>query len=172
MSDELWRPVVGYEAHYEVSSLGQVRRSRGGMGSYVGRILKRYDKSGDGYRFVQLCKQNRKRFFGVHVLVAEAFLGRRPKGKVPNHRNLDKTDNRAENLEWLTRKQNAQHAIAAGRVGGRALQGEANGRAKLSVEQVAIIQRLKGVVGQRDLARLCGVSKTAIQMIHQGRHWK
>jgi hypothetical protein len=169
---ERWRPVVGYEGHYEVSNLGRVRRSCGGRGAQAGRILRRHDRSGDGYRSVQLCRKDRKRFFGVHALVAEAFLGRRPRGKFPNHKNLVKSDNRASNLEWLTRKQNAQHALRSGRKGGRSLPGADNGRAKLTMRQVAEIRRQKGRVSQRSLARLCGVSKTAIQLIHQGKHWR
>lgn len=168
---EEWRPVLRYERHYEVSNLGRVRRLLGGQGAQAGRILRRYDASGDGYRFVMLSRDDRKKTYGMHVLVAEAFLGRRPRGKVPNHKNLQKHDNRATNLEWLTRKQNARHALAAGKKGGRPMPGEQNGRAKLTAAQVVEIRRLKGVVGQRPLALLCGVSKTAIQLIHQGKHW-
>lgn len=168
---EIWRPVRKYEGLYEVSNLGRVRRSGGGRGARAGRILLRYDAHRDGYRFVQLSRRDKKRTVGVHVLVAEAFIGARPRGKFPNHKNLDKSDNRASNLEWLTRKQNAQHAIALGRKGGRALGGEENGRAKLTALQVAEIRRQKGRIGQRVLAALCGVSKTAIQKIHQGKGW-
>jgi hypothetical protein len=168
---EEWRPVIGYEDHYEVSNIGRVRRTKSGRGATAGRLLKRYDRCGDGYRFVQLSKNDVKRTFGVHVLVAEAFICPRPPGKVPNHKNLIKSDNCVENLEWLTCSENAQHAIEAGRHGGRPMPGEKNGRAKLSAGQVAQIRAQKGKVGQRTLARLCGVSKTAIQKIHQGLAW-
>lgn len=169
---EIWRPVIGYEGYYSVSNLGRVQRIAGGRGAEVGRILTRYERNGDGYRFVQLSRDDQKRTFGVHVLVAETFLGPRPRGKFPNHKNLKKPDNRAANLEWLTRKQNAQHALARGVHGGRSMAGAANGRAVLTGVQVAEIRRHKGRIGQRALARLCGVSKTCIQWIHQGKHWR
>lgn len=167
---ERWRPVVGYEGYYEVSDRGQVRRVRGGRGATAGRVLSA-TLSGDGYRAVQLCRNDVKRKFGVHILVAEAFLGRRPRGKFPNHKNLVKDDNRAENLEWLTNRQNTMHAVRAGRIPGRPMHGEENGRAKLTARQVAEIRRQKGRIGQRVIAALCGVSKTLIQKIHQGRLW-
>lgn len=170
---EEWRCVLGYEGYYEVSNLGRVRRVRAGQGATAGRIMriKPPTRSCD-YCRVQLCRFDVKRIFSVHFLVAQAFLGKRPRGKFPNHKDLDKTNNAASNLEWLTRKQNAQHALLNGRRGGRAMPGVENGRAKLTEEQVKEIRRLKGIVGQRALAALCGVSKTAIQLIHQGKHWK
>jgi hypothetical protein len=84
---ETWRPVRGYESHYEVSDAGNVWRFCGGRGAVAGRLLSRYAMR-DGYRFVQLSRGDRKRTCGVHVLVAEAFLGKRPRGKLPNHKNL------------------------------------------------------------------------------------
>jgi hypothetical protein len=170
MCAEEWRPVHGYEDHYEVSSTGRVRRTRAGRGATAGRVLRQHDQG--GYLAVQLCRFDVKRKVGVHILVAEAFHGPRPEGKLPNHKNLLKDDNRADNLEWVTPKENAQHALAAGRKGGRSMPGEGNGRAKLTAAQVDLIRRLRGRLGQRRLAALCGVSKTAVQLIQQGKHWR
>jgi hypothetical protein len=133
-------------------------------------VLSRYALR-DGYRFVMLSKSDRKRTFAVHTLVAEAFIARRPRGKCCNHKNLVKSDNRVSNLEWLTNRQNSLHALRAGRRGGRPMVGEANGNSRLSQKQAGEILRQKGRIGQRVLAVLCGVSKTAIQKIHQGRAW-
>lgn len=170
---EVWKPVVGYERHYEVSDMGRVRRSRGGRGASCGRILRLKPPTATcDYIRVQLCRNDVKRTYGVHVLVAEAFHGRRPRGKLPNHKDLNKTNNVASNLEWLTRKQNARHALDAGLKGGRPLPGVQNPRAKLTVIQVREIIAQRGRIGQRVLARLCGVSKSAIQFIHQRKHWK
>lgn len=167
---EVWKPVVGYELHYEVSNLGRVRRVMVARGATVGRILR--DRNQNGYRAVQLCKDDVKRKIGLHIIVCEAFHGRRPLGKVPNHIDLNKHNNHSDNLEWLTHLENVRHAVALGACGGRPMPGAENPRAKLTVEQVAEIRALKGVLGARRIAERFGVSRSAIQFIHQGKHWK
>lgn len=167
---EKWRPVIGYGKHYSVSNLGRVKRIMACRGATAGRILSVATEV-DGYVAVQLCKNNKKKKFGVHILVCNAFHGKRPRGKCVNHKDGVKNNNKSTNLEWMTNRQNYHHARLAGRVGGRGMPGESNPRAKLSVGQVAEVLRLKGKLGQRTLAKLCGVCKTAIQKIHQGKNW-
>lgn len=119
---EEWKAVVGYEGYYEVSSYGRVR----GVDRYVntgilhsdiklhkGKMLKPNLKK-NGYLSVDLCKGNKLKTVLVHRLVAVAFI-EKPDGKdVVNHKNLDKTDNRVENLEWVTCRENTLHASANG----------------------------------------------------------
>lgn len=170
---EEWKPVRRYEGYYEASSIGRIRRIRGGRGATAGRVLsQKPPNSTNDYCRVQLCRFDIKRTYAVHVLVAEAFHGKRPRGKFPNHKDLNKLNNCESNLEWLTQRQNCRHAIKNGRHGGAALLGGKNGRAKLTSIQVREIIAQKGKIGQRVLATLCGVSKSAIQFIHQGKHWK
>lgn len=170
---EKWRDIVGYEGYYMASSLGRIKRIRPGRGATAGRILRQKRPTRFcNYARVQLCRRDIKRTIFVHLLVAEAFHGKRPRSKFVNHKDLDKNNNRADNLEWLTRKQNLRHAILLGRKPGRPLFGVDNGRAKLTYEQVHEIRAQKGRIGQRALATLCGVSKSAIQFIHQGKHWR
>lgn len=68
----------------------------------------------NGYSTVTLCDAPRRKQFGVHRLVAEAFIGPIPNGFVVNHLNGDKRDNRVENIEITTPSANVQHAYDTG----------------------------------------------------------
>lgn len=70
--------------------------------------------NGNGYLRVTLSVDGKRRNLFVHHLIAEAFHGPRPDGLQLNHRNGIKTDNRPENLEYVTAKENMQHAIRTG----------------------------------------------------------
>ena len=107
-----WRPVAGFEGYYEVSSEGNIRRVLGGSGAKLGKFLK--GKTGNsGYHEVCLAKEGKHYWRLAHRLVAEAFLG--SSSLHVNHKNCDKLDNRVENLEYVTRSENMQHAVANGR---------------------------------------------------------
>lgn len=171
MNVETWLPIPAYEDLYAVSSLGRVQRTGGGKGATAGRIVAPKIAT-NGYRHVDLSRGDCKVRFGIHRLVALAFLGPSPfEGAMVNHKDGDKTNNIPENLEWVDRIGNARHAVSIGRGGGKALPGESNGRAKLTIDQVAEIRSLKGRIGQREIARRFGVARTTIQWIHQGKHW-
>lgn len=61
------------------------------------------------YGYVKLCNNGVQKDAYVHVLVAKAFLPNWSAGKVANHKNSNKRDNRAENLEWITESENMLH---------------------------------------------------------------
>lgn len=114
MVEEEWKEVEGYPG-YEISSNGRVRCFR----DYHGNVTKtfRYLKpilNKDDYYYVDVYtldhKQVHKR---IHRLVAEAFLGKQ-ETLVVNHINGNKHDNRIENLEWVTPKENSSHASRTG----------------------------------------------------------
>jgi len=67
-----------------------------------------------GYRQVNLKTPKGFRTRLVHLLVLEAWVGPRPEGMVTNHKNGDKTDNRLENLEYVTQTENMKHSYATG----------------------------------------------------------
>ena len=113
-----WRPIPGYEGFYEVSSWGNVRRIKAGRGTRPGtedgRVLKTppgRSKSGI-YKHVELCIPGIRRTSCVHVLVALAFLGPRPVDEFGEyevrHINMDRQDNRLENLEYRTAQEHRE----------------------------------------------------------------
>jgi hypothetical protein len=125
-------------------------------------------RSNDGrYRAVILAGRR----YLVHVLVARAFLGPRPRGKEVAHVNGRGTDNRAKNLCYRTHRQNEAMKLAHGT--GNA--GARNSMARLSVAAVKEIRRraLGGPHGiQRRLACEFGVSEAAISLIVNGGRWQ
>ena len=119
---EIWKDVVGYEGFYEVSSCGRVRSVNRYVNTGIlhndtklhkGKMLKLNLKK-TGYLTADLSKGNRVRTVAVHRMVAVAFIPRIEGKNVVNHKNLNKTDNRVENLEWVTSKENSQHAALHG----------------------------------------------------------
>lgn len=104
---EEWREI--HDGYYEVSNLGNVRRAKAGVATFVGRPVMPI-ATGHGYSQVQL-GGNRSRRAYVHHLVAEAFLGFRPPKHVINHLDADRTNNARSNLEYITYSENAAHAV-------------------------------------------------------------
>lgn len=113
-----WRPVIGYENAYAVSRTGAVMRTGGGSGSHPGRILNQ--RLGNaGYLMVSLYLNGHRRMMNVHTLVAAAFVGPRPIGMDVNHKDGDKRNNHASNLEYMSRADNMRHARDIGLIGQR-----------------------------------------------------
>jgi hypothetical protein len=144
--------------------------------SVPGRVLKTLP-DGRGYPRTTVCWNGRTRWAHVHTLVAEAFLGIPPgamgngDGWTVNHINGRKTDNRVENLEYLTSRENIAHAR---RVGLRDDRGAGNGNAKLTDDQVHEIRNRykRGITRQVDLASEYGVDQGTISRIVRGAGWR
>jgi len=105
---EQFKDVKGYEGLYEVSNHGRVFSHYG-----KGKILSSC-KTSSGYKLVNLVKDGIKKDVNVHRLVANAFIDN-PLGKrCVNHIDGNKTNNSVDNLEWVTERENTQHAIRTG----------------------------------------------------------
>ena len=111
MPKEQWKSIEGFPRH-EVSNQGRVRswavRGRGKTDRLADepKILTQ-SLLDNHYPRVNLCNENGMTTALVHVLVLEAFCGKRPEGMVARHLNGDPMDNRLENLAWGTPKENA-----------------------------------------------------------------
>lgn len=111
MIEEIWKPVVGFERLYEVSNLGRIKSLDRIVvslsGEYIKKeAIKKISSNNRGYHTVTLTKDGISKQYGVHRLVAEAFI--------PNPNNLPEVDhidrnpsnNIVDNLRWCTHKEN------------------------------------------------------------------
>ena len=102
---EIWKDVEGYEGLYQISNLGKVRNKNQLIKSFPDKL---------GYRNVFLFKSNKKQTKKLHRLVAQAFIENPNNYPIINHKNGIKNDNRIENLEWTTYKNNSIYAVKNG----------------------------------------------------------
>lgn len=119
---EIWKDVLGYEMHYQVSNLGKVRSKehqvpcKGGKLRTVKSTVKKLCINRAGYVITTLSKENKLATFTVHQLVAQAFIPGFIKGMEINHDDGDKANNRATNLEISDPSHNQLHAVRTGLV--------------------------------------------------------
>lgn len=101
---ENWKSISGYEGLYEVSDTGRVRSLKFGKT----RLLKP-GKTRKGYLRVVLCKDGKVKKMSVHRLVAEAFVQNPLNLPQVNHRDENKRNNTATNLEWCSARYNVNY---------------------------------------------------------------
>lgn len=113
---ETWRPIVGYEGAYEVSSLGRVRaldritdRGRKWRGKQMA-----VSTMPRGYKVVTLWRDGKQRTFLVHRLVLSAFVGPAPEDTEALHADGNPANNTVTNLRWGTHSENQQDQLAHG----------------------------------------------------------
>lgn len=180
---EVWRIIPEFP-NYEASSLGRIRRAVGGRNTQIGRIMKQRLNKRTGYFCVGLFRDGGCFDKGVHVLVAMAFLGKRPENFVTNHIDGIKTNNTPKNLEYITFAENLQHAARLGlmatgdRNGSRTKperypRGEKKYNAKLTDANVRLIRELIAANKTgKFIAKLFGVDQKQVSNIRLGKTWK
>lgn len=179
-ANEEWLALPGFGGAYEVSSFGRVRSlsrqvvDNGGVRTAKGRMLKQV-LSVWGYYRVGLCEHGEVSLQAVHRLVALAFIPNPQQLPEVNHIDGVKTNNCVSNLEWVTSRQNTQHAYRSGLISTR--KGESQPGSKLTSTQVQEIRKRyksrdrHGCSG-RALAREYGVSQSVISDIIRKVLWK
>lgn len=124
LNEEIWKDVAGFENLYQVSNFGRVK-------NHKGLVLKPYTNN-NGYECIKLAGREQRNFL-VHRLVAIAFIPTEQSNLTVNHIDFNRLNNRADNLEWCSTRQNLEHSRKAGRMPynyptlGKKLKGERKG---------------------------------------------
>ena len=113
--EEIWRDIKGYEGKYMVSNLGRAKSLNYNNTGKEG-IMKPQD-NGDGYLFVQLCKDGKVKNCRINRLVAMAFLPNPNNLPEVNHKDENTKNNRVDNLEWCTRQYNVDYSLSKAVIG-------------------------------------------------------
>lgn len=115
MSEEEWRPVVGYEGLYEVSSLGRVRNIASGMGRTPGKVLKPSPTGRYGHLHLSLRDGRTTQHQSLHRLVATAFIPNPTGLPLVLHGDDNVLNNNVSNLRWGTHRDNTADMFQRGR---------------------------------------------------------
>lgn len=175
---EEWRPVVGFEGSYEISNLGRVRSVerrvpwQGTLTTVRAKLIKPCD-TGRGHKFVSFCRGGRKtrKNYYIHRMVLEAFVGPCPPGMECRHfPDRDRANNRLDNLQWGTRRQNMRDKDFHG----THLHGERSPNAKMSDAMVRKIVKLlrAGQLMQKEIAAKFGIDPGRVQAIASRKAWR
>lgn len=166
---EIWKDIPEYEGYYQASNLGRIKsiskmihNSHGTMSLRKTIILKpRLDNM--GYEYFRICRDMYHRTLKGHRLVAQTFIPNPENKKCVNHIDFVKTNNRIENLEWVTYSENTRHSFKHGVM--KATKGFDSTSCKLNREQVAEIRELKGTMFQTEIAKRYNVVASTISKI-------
>ena len=119
---EKWKPIKGYEGLYEISNKGRVKslkliknvyttgHTRANVVIEREKILKPTSNGVGGYLIIGLKKDGKRKNHYIHRLVANAFIDNPENKSVINHKDYNRENNNASNLEWCTQKENTNYS--------------------------------------------------------------
>lgn len=158
------KPIPNYEGLYSITDDGKLysHRARRMIGGFLNK---------DGYACAVLSRNYERWYTGIHNLVALTWLDDLGEGFEVNHKNGNRLDNRAANLEWVTHRQNCSRERALFLMSSLP-RGEKNGGCRYAREQIEMVRRLRadGLSGLK-IAAETGISDSQVYRILGGKHW-
>lgn len=177
MESEIWKEIPGWERYYKVSNLGnfislerKIDRGNNTTKILKQRILKLCKRG--LYIHMKFCRNGKEESYQAHKLVSLIFLPNPENKKMVNHKNGIKTDNRVENLEWCTAKENVRHTHATGLV--HPQRGAKRYNAKLTEDEAFEILQLNRMygLGPKMIARHYNLDSSTVTVLLQRKTWK
>ncbi|HRG19212.1 MAG TPA: NUMOD4 motif-containing HNH endonuclease [Flavobacterium lutivivi] len=175
VQEEEWFPILFIDEPYEISNLLRVKKlprevkNKQSLFMTKERIISPW-LSKSKYYSIKIKTKGKNTSFLFHRIVAQAFIPNPENKPQVNHINGIKTDNRIENLEWVTGSENVQHALKTGLL--IPFKGENHPSSKLTELQVLEIRKLKKSMTQKEIGKLFGVKYQVIGNILRNEIWK
>ena len=169
MKNEKWLPVpdARLSEHYKISNMGRVLSLK--KGKKV--ILKPHFNKDRGYFYISCQDGQYRKNFILHRLVASLFVPFNLDCPIVDHKDFDRRNNKASNLEWVNHKENSSRASLAGRL--KTPFGENSFRAKIKNKDISKIFKLyeSGTKTQKEIGEIFGMKACSINLILSGKRW-
>jgi hypothetical protein len=173
-SHEVWKDIIGLEGQYQISNTGKMKllaryvNAKKGSKRPIPEVILKPFLDASGYFHYTLKKKDKSYHYKTHRAIAEYFIPNPENKLFVNHINGIKTDNRIENLEWCTPRENNVHAFKMGLAKGK--RGSSNHQSKLN-EAIVIHIWNNPNLDANELANVYQVGRHAIQSIFRGDTW-
>lgn len=170
---EVWKDIPNTDGFYQISNKGRVRSwQRYGVakGKSDTPHIKAFSQGSSTYYQVNLSNNGELYHELVHRLVAKAFVPNPDNKPCVNHKDGDKLNNVAPNLEWVTYSENNQHAAD----NNLAFTGELNAMSRLTEKEVLDIRNTYrlGCFTHKEIAKAFNISRTLVTLIINRKRWK
>ena len=175
----MWHTITGYP-HYLIADSLAIKSLHSGGRRGASELLK-IKSNKQGYLYLRLTENRKRRIVFLHNLVATTFLPPRPDGHLVNHKNGVKADNQPQNLEWATSSENVCHAYRTGlrsssngrrhRTNSKHVRGEDSGKSKLTESDVRWLRTVYLHGNGEQLARHLGITRRAVRLVVTRKTW-